>query len=337
MLPKAWKRVRARLRQRSGRVIKPVDVPDFDVSDLDHARGEEWFPGDDEAAAGGPGGGRGAFIWLHGLGDEPGGPLTAHLAALLGDACSRDDVRWLAPAAPTQSSGSLSPKPQNYTLACYGGQALPSWYPAAALTSSGWPHRTPQELHKAVEEVHSLIDNEVLSGANPKRILLGGFGQGGALALAAALAYPETLAGVAVLWGWIPLDVTELPKAISAQGRRVPVLWSHGMADQSFSFLALMLAVKVLRSAGVAVEWQSFSGKGHQVSEQEVLHLRKWALKRVQRRSAMMATLGGDKVATPAVAAAPVPAGLQLALETLSVEPSSGPGSPMPSVKLPTV
>eukprot|EP00850_Spirogloea_muscicola_P026956 SM012890S26039 [mRNA] locus=s12890:38:399:+ [translate_table: standard] len=68
MLPRAWKRFRARLlRQRSGRVIKPVDVPDFDVSDLDHARGEEWFPGDDEAAAaaaaGGPGGGCGAFIW----------------------------------------------------------------------------------------------------------------------------------------------------------------------------------------------------------------------------------------------------------------------------------
>eukprot|EP00850_Spirogloea_muscicola_P009937 SM000057S18367 [mRNA] locus=s57:250582:252840:+ [translate_table: standard] len=320
MLLRAWKRVRARLlRQRSGRVIKPVDVPDFDVSDLDHARGEEWFPGDDEAAAGGPG----AFIWLHGLGDEPGGPLTAHLAALLGDACSRDDVRWLAPAAPTQS------------MACYGGQAVPSWYPAAAVTSSGWPQCTSQELHKAVEEVHRLIDKEVLSGANPKRILLGGFGQGGALALAAALAYPETLAGVVVLWGWIPLDVTELPKAISAQGRRVPVLWSHGMADQSFSFLALMLAVKVLRGAGVAVEWQSFSGKGHQVSEQEVLHLRKWALKRVQRCSAMMATLGGDKVATPAVAV-PIPAGLQLALETLSVEPSSGPGSAMPSAKLPT-
>eukprot|EP00850_Spirogloea_muscicola_P004013 SM000017S02753 [mRNA] locus=s17:40561:42879:- [translate_table: standard] len=330
MLLRAWKRVRARLlRQRSGRVIKPVDVPDFDVSDLDHARGEEWFPGDDEAAAaaaaGGPGGGCGAFIWLHGLGDEPGGPLTAHLAALLGDACSRDDFRWLAPAAPTQS------------MACYGGQAVPSWYPAATLTSSGWPQCTPQELHKAVEEVHSLIDKEVQSGANPKRILLGGFGQGGALALAAALAYPETLAGVGVLWGWIPLDASNFSKAISTQGRRVPVLWSHGMVDQSFSFLSLMLAVKVLRSAGVAVEWQSFSGKGHQVSEQEVLQLRKWALKRVQRRSAMRATLGGDKMATPAVAAAPVPAGLQLALETLSVEPSSGPGSPMPSAKLPTV
>lgn len=50
-----------------------------------------------------------------------------------------------------------------------------------------------------------MIAAEVQAGIESKNILLGGFSQGGALALYSALTYPETLAGVAALSCWLPL------------------------------------------------------------------------------------------------------------------------------------
>lgn len=50
-----------------------------------------------------------------------------------------------------------------------------------------------------------MIENEVRSGILPENILVGGFSQGGALALYSALIYPQKLAGVVCLSCWLPL------------------------------------------------------------------------------------------------------------------------------------
>lgn len=50
-----------------------------------------------------------------------------------------------------------------------------------------------------------MIDDEVSGGIAPNRILLGGFSQGGALALYSSLVYPQKLAGTIGLSCWLPL------------------------------------------------------------------------------------------------------------------------------------
>lgn len=50
-----------------------------------------------------------------------------------------------------------------------------------------------------------MIDNEIKDGIPASRILLGGFSQGGALAMYSALQFPEKLAGVIALSCWLPL------------------------------------------------------------------------------------------------------------------------------------
>ena len=60
-------------------------------------------------------------------------------------------------------------------------------------------------IRKAAEMVHSMIADEVAKGIPTKRIVLGGFSQGGALALFSALTFPEPLAGVIALSAWLPL------------------------------------------------------------------------------------------------------------------------------------
>lgn len=58
---------------------------------------------------------------------------------------------------------------------------------------------------KASETVHKMIMDEIQVGIPPNKILLGGFSQGGALALYSALTFHQKLAGVVSLSGWLPL------------------------------------------------------------------------------------------------------------------------------------
>lgn len=60
-------------------------------------------------------------------------------------------------------------------------------------------------IKKAAQAIHAMIENEIKAGILPNNILLGGFSQGGALALYTALCFPERLAGVVALSCWLPL------------------------------------------------------------------------------------------------------------------------------------
>lgn len=61
-------------------------------------------------------------------------------------------------------------------------------------------------IKKASLLIHSMIDSEISAGIPSNRILIGGFSQGGALALYSALTYAKPLAGVVALSCWLPLN-----------------------------------------------------------------------------------------------------------------------------------
>lgn len=63
-------------------------------------------------------------------------------------------------------------------------------------------------IKQAAKNIHTMIENEVKAGIPPEKILVGGFSQGGALALYSALIYPQKLAGVVSLSCWLPLHKT---------------------------------------------------------------------------------------------------------------------------------
>ena len=58
---------------------------------------------------------------------------------------------------------------------------------------------------KTVHSLNQIISGEVDAGINAGRIVLGGFSQGGAMALLTGLTTERQLAGIAVLSGWLPL------------------------------------------------------------------------------------------------------------------------------------
>lgn len=62
-----------------------------------------------------------------------------------------------------------------------------------------------------------MIENEIKGGIPPSRILVGGFSQGGALAIYSALTFSEVLAGVVGLSCWLPLHKS-FPAAMKCPG-----------------------------------------------------------------------------------------------------------------------
>ena len=73
-------------------------------------------------------------------------------------------------------------------------------------------HPTSFSLPSTQLVVHTLLESEALKGIDISRIVIGGFSQGGALALASAYSYHTDFAGILALSCWIP--PTMQPKLI---------------------------------------------------------------------------------------------------------------------------
>jgi lysophospholipase II len=87
------------------------------------------------------------------------------------------------------------------------GFAMPAWFDLSTLNEDAPENES--EILRAVDNVHALLDEELAkTRLPPKKLLLGGFSQGGALALYAALTYHRPLAGILILSCWIPLHKT---------------------------------------------------------------------------------------------------------------------------------
>jgi len=78
-------------------------------------------------------------------------------------------------------------------------------------------------------KVNSLIADEIKSGIPSNRILLGGFSQGGALALYSSLNTDHKLAGVVALSCWAPLH-KQLPGA-KQTNKEISYFQAHGDCD----------------------------------------------------------------------------------------------------------
>lgn len=64
---------------------------------------------------------------------------------------------------------------------------------------------------RSKDYLHEIINDELKASRIPaNKIILGGFSQGGALALYSALFYPKRLGGIFIMSCWVPLHRTIL-------------------------------------------------------------------------------------------------------------------------------
>jgi lysophospholipase-2 len=113
------------------------------------------------------------------------------------------------------------------------GAVLPAWFDIIGVTPQD-PEDADGIKEASETIIQKYIESEITQGIPASRIMVGGFSQGGALATYLALTYKESLAGVILLSGWLPLHRQFLWKCRSgAAGRRrkVPILQCHGDCD----------------------------------------------------------------------------------------------------------
>jgi phospholipase/carboxylesterase len=97
------------------------------------------------------------------------------------------------------------------------------------------------------------------------RVLLGGFSQGAMLSCDVLLRTDRKFAGLALLSGTLIAESLWQPRMSQRAG--LPVLQSHGRADQLLPYSAAERLRDLLTTAGLSVEWHTFHG-GHEIPPQ---------------------------------------------------------------------
>lgn len=143
--------------------------------------------------------------------------------------------------------------------------------PLRFIRAEGVGSIEPNGLASAISAVHAMLAQVESMGCPSERVILGGFGQGAALALAAGRAYGRSLAGIVMFSGWAPVA----PCVASAANASTPILMCHGTADGTVSHNLLGESVALLRKENAAAHLTvcSFPGLGHTYSMSELAKL----------------------------------------------------------------
>lgn len=181
-----------------------------------------------------------AVVFLHGLGDDGHG-WSDMVPALRLPATLR--VRFVFPHAPEMP------------VTINGGYVMPAWYDlydadlGARVDMAGMRQTRPR--------IERLITRERERGIAARRIVVGGFSQGGAVALYTGLRYEDRLAGVAALSAYI-VDASSIAAEASPANRDVPVFMAHGTADDVVRYEWGEASRGVLEEGGWPIEWHAY-------------------------------------------------------------------------------
>ena len=145
-------------------------------------------------------------LWLHGLGAD------GHDFAPIVPELVRSDwpaLRFVFPHAPVRP------------VTINNGMSMRAWYDIVSLEPGRIADRADEAgVRESIAQVEALIEREQGRGIASDRIVLAGFSQGGAIALAAGLQREEPLAGLVGLSTYLPLS-TAAPAPI-ARARPAP-------------------------------------------------------------------------------------------------------------------
>lgn len=198
-----------------------------------------------------------SIIWLHGLGAD--GHDFAPLVPELVES-SWPTLRFVFPHAPTRP------------VAVNGGMPMRAWYDISDIDLA--QREDEAGIRDSIARTAELIAREGARGIPADRVVLAGFSQGGAIALATALRYPEPLAGIIALSTYLPLR-DKTAAETSAANRGIGIFQAHGQADPVVAPALGELTRDRLREAGHRVDWHTYA-MGHQVCAEEITDLRAW-------------------------------------------------------------
>ncbi|MET0892108.1 MAG: alpha/beta hydrolase [Pseudoxanthomonas sp.] len=205
-----------------------------------------------------------AIVWLHGLGADGHDfvPLVPELVRPGWPA-----LRFVFPHAPVRA------------VTINNGARMRAWYDIVGMD---FPTRADSEgVDQSIVQAGALIDREHARGIPAERVLLAGFSQGGAIALAAGLRRKTPLAGLIALSTYLPGAETAAATKTEAATRQ-PVFMAHGTADPVIPLIHAERSAQLLGSLGVEVDWHRYP-MAHQLCAEEISDLGDWMSRRFEQ------------------------------------------------------
>ena len=198
-----------------------------------------------------------SVIWLHGLGAD-----GNDFAPIVPELVSPDwpALRFVFPHAPVRP------------VTVNGGMPMRAWYDILGFDLISRQDETG--IRASIAAVEALIAREHERGVPSERIVLAGFSQGGAIALAAGLRHAQRLAGIVALSTYLPL-AERLADERSAANAATPIFWGHGTMDPVVILQRGLDSRVALEALGYIVDWHTYP-MPHSVCAEEIVDLRTW-------------------------------------------------------------
>ena len=157
---------------------------------------------------------------------------------------------------------------------------MPSWMDLEKIPVAMGDMNDAKGLKASAEIIHSQIDAAVAKGTASTDIVLGGFSQGGAMALYAGYTYAKTLAGVVSFSGWPPLQTADELAFIGAvkagANAKTPAFVAHGTHDEVVLPSCGERAEACLKEAGVTDVTFSTFAMAHSTHPAQMTALKGW-------------------------------------------------------------
>jgi phospholipase/carboxylesterase len=194
---------------------------------------------------------RHAVIWLHGLGADGHDfqPIVPQLVRP-----EWPPLRFVFPHAPVRP------------ITLNNGLPMRAWYDIAGFDLS--QRQDEPGIRASIGAVSALIAREAERGVPVSHIVLIGFSQGGAVALAAGLRHPQRLAGIVALSSYLPVAERTASERHAANAA-TPIFMAHGAFDPVVPQVLGERSRDQLCAWGFAVDWHSYP-MAHQVCPLEI-------------------------------------------------------------------
>jgi phospholipase/carboxylesterase len=198
-----------------------------------------------------------AVIWMHGLGADGSDfvPIVREL-----DLTGCPGIRFVFPNA------------DSIPVTINGGYVMPAWYDILAMDLV----RKEDEvgLRKSQKQIDALIEREIERGISAEKIVLAGFSQGCAMTLQTGLRFPQKLAGLMCLSGYLPIHSTVTAEHHPAN-KATPIFMAHGRGDGVVTIDRAEQSRDFLHALGYTIEWHEYLMQ-HSVCEEEITDIGHW-------------------------------------------------------------
>ncbi|KAL7553722.1 hypothetical protein ACHAWF_017038 [Thalassiosira exigua] len=147
------------------------------------------------------------------------------------------------------------------------GSSMPAWYNLAGLDERS--NESCEGVDASIKTISAILDEEEKKGVPYERMILGGFSQGGALAVLAGMKLSNSigpLAGILLLSGYLPA-----PSKLDRMQNDMPILHLHGDSDDVVPRASAVASKQRAVDLGAKqYDLKIYAGLGHSVSSDEV-------------------------------------------------------------------